>query len=167
MNRSIFVILLISLAACNGSNSGKKQEGTDSTMISTSLVDNPNTANGIDSSRLNGMANMEFTDTVHDFGSIRQGETVVYEFDFVNNGKSPLIISSATGSCGCTIADYPHEPVLAGKGGKLKAIFNTSGKAGHQEKSISVATNSKRGIQMLYIKAEVEVSKNNSSAPTE
>ena len=161
MNIKLAAFSFLLLASCNSALNKKADTATDSTLLSTKLVNNANTPNGLDTIVYNQKATMDFTDTLHDFGTINQGETVVYDFEFTNNGKSPLVISNATGSCGCTIADYPHEPVLAGKSGKLKAIFNTAGKAGHQEKSIAVSTNSKRGIQYLYIKADVTVVKNN------
>ena len=166
MNIKLIIFYFLLLASCS-SAVNKKAESVDSTLLSTKLVNNANTPNGIDTLVYNNKPTMDFVDTLHDFGTINQGETVVYEFEFTNNGKSPLVISNATGSCGCTIADYPHEPVLAGKSGKLKAIFNTAGKAGHQEKSIAVSTNSKRGIQYLYIKADVTVIKNNANYQTQ
>jgi hypothetical protein len=158
MHIKIALLSLVLLSACHAVNS-KKVDSADSNTLSTSLVNNPNTPNGLDTSMYNNKPTMDFTDTLHDFGNITQGETVVYEFEFTNHGKTPLIISNASASCGCTLADYPHDPVLAGKSGKLRAIFNTAGKAGHQEKSIAITTNSKRGIEYIYIKANVDVVK--------
>jgi hypothetical protein len=157
MYRYFLVLLILALVSCNRNGSSKKTDANDSSMIPASLVKNPNTPNGIDTGILNNKPTMDLVDTFHDFGKIKQGITVSYEFEFKNNGKTPLIITSAQGSCGCTVADYAHEPILSGQTGKLKAIFNSNGKNGHQEKSISVTTNSKRGIHMLYIKADVEV----------
>jgi hypothetical protein len=102
------------------------------------------------------MPTMDFKDSVHDFGNLKEGEVGTYDFEFVNNGKKPLIIASATGSCGCTVPEYPHEPIAPGKGGVIKVKFDTQGKIGHQEKSVTINTNSATGVKMLYIKAEVE-----------
>jgi len=99
---------------------------------------------------------MDFADTLHDFGTIKEGEIMTYEFEFTNHGKSPLIVSSANGSCGCTVADFPREPVQPGKSGKIKTQFNSAGREGHQEKSVTLQTNSTRGVHMLYIKGEVK-----------
>ncbi|MDR3680868.1 MAG: DUF1573 domain-containing protein [Flavipsychrobacter sp.] len=161
MKQLLYVSLLLSLAACNQSGTGTKST-TDSGMLSTSLISNPRSANGIDSAKANRMPSMSFKDTLHNFNTIQEGEQVMHDFEFVNNGKSPLIISSATGSCGCTIAEYPRDPILAGKGGTIKVLFNSSGKFGHQEKSVTIATNTVRGIYMLYIQGDVIGTKENS-----
>ena len=98
---------------------------------------------------------MDFRDTVFDFGTMRDGEVVGHEYAFTNNGRTPLIISNASGSCGCTVADFPREPVAPGKSGSIKVSFSSAGKEGHQEKSVSLTTNSARGVHVLYIKGEV------------
>lgn len=65
---------------------------------------------------------------VIDLGEIPQGKPVTVEFEFTNTGKSPVIIASATTSCGCTVADYPKEPILPGKSGKIVASYNAAAK---------------------------------------
>jgi hypothetical protein len=67
-----------------------------------------------------------------------------------------LIINNASGSCGCTVPEYPHEPIAPGKSGVLKVKFHSADKLGHQEKSVIVTTNSSKGTHMLYIKADVK-----------
>ena len=146
------LISMLALGACNSSNNANS---SDQHQISASIVNNPHTADGIDNVAANMKPTMDFKDTLHDFGSIHEGEQVVYDFAFTNNGKSPLIITSATGSCGCTVADYPHDAIAPGRGGTMKVSFNSAAKEGHQEKSVTVHTNTLRGIHMLYIKAEV------------
>jgi hypothetical protein len=151
MKKYLLAIAIISLAACNGSNTSNDKKD----MLSTVLVNNPNSLQGMDSAKLKNLGTMDFADTVHDFGNIREGESVQYDFAFKNNGKSPLLISNAAGSCGCTVPDYPHDPIEAGKSGIIKVVFNSKGKSGHQEKSVTITTNSARSKHMLYIKGEV------------
>jgi len=162
MKKYFLAISILSLAACNQGSSKQAANSLDSNALSTSLVSNAHTASGIDTAEMNKMPSMDFKDTLHDFGSIHEGEVIEYDFDFVNNGKSPLLISGATGSCGCTVANYPQDPIPAGKGGTIKVKFNSTGKSGHQEKSVEVNSNSKYGLKTLYIKGEV-LSKNNNS----
>ncbi|HTN46039.1 MAG TPA: DUF1573 domain-containing protein [Flavipsychrobacter sp.] len=133
-----------------------KEEARDKNLLPTDLVNNPRSANGGNPEELAAMPTMDFKDTVFDFGTIKEGDVSVHEFEFTNNGKNPLIISNATGSCGCTIPEYPSEPVVAGKSNKIKVEFNSKGKPGHQEKSVAVTTNSRRGVHMLYIKGNVK-----------
>ncbi len=138
-----------------GNNNTDNSKNTNANQLPTNLVSNPHTANGMDTVAAGMKPVMSFKDTVHDFGTIHEGEVVQYEFAFTNSGKTPLIITSAAGSCGCTIPDYPHDPIAPGKSGIMKVTFNSAGKAGHQEKSVVIRTNTLRGIEMLYIKADV------------
>ena len=153
MKRIIFVALVV-LTACNSNN-----QTNDNGRIPVSLVNNPRTANGMDNASAAMKPTMDFTDTVHQFGVIHQGEVVNYEFAFTNNGKSALIIRDASGSCGCTVPEYPHDPVQPGKSAILKVTFNSAGKQGSQEKSVTIHTNTLRGVHMLYIKGEVKTDK--------
>jgi hypothetical protein len=155
MKRYTLALIMIVFAACNQNAGDKEKSAADSGMLSTSIVNNPHSANGLDTATYNAKPTMDFKDTLHDFENVQQGEVVQYEFEFTNNGKSPLIISSATGSCGCTVADYAHDPILPGQSATMKAVFSSAGKTGHQEKSISIITNAKRPVYMLYIKADV------------
>ena len=153
---------LLTLVACKN-NSQANSDG----KLPTSLVNNPHTAGGIDNTSAAMKPTMDFKDTLHEFGSMHAGEAVSYEFSFTNNGKSPLIISSASGSCGCTVPDYPHDPVAPGKSAIMKVTFNSAGKSGHQEKSVTINTNTLRSVHMLYIKADVTASKDKGGLPTE
>ena len=58
---------------------------------------------------------MVFTEEEYDFGTIKQGKKVMHVFTFKNTGKNDLIISRAIGSCGCTVPEFPKEPILPGK----------------------------------------------------
>ena len=92
----------------------------------------------------------------YNFGSIKQGEKVTYDFSFTNAGKEPLIISAANGSCGCTVPSFPKEPI--GKNGKgvIHVEFNSTGKMGMQDKTVTLTSNSKSGAKVLHLKGNVE-----------
>jgi hypothetical protein len=152
MNRLLFISLL-AFAACNNSTNNAGTQNPN--QLPATLINNPHTAAGMDTVAAGMKPVMTFKDTLHDFGTIHEDEVVLYEFAFSNTGKSPLIISSAAGSCGCTIPDYPHDPLAPGQSAVIKVSFNSAGKSGHQEKTVAIHTNSLRGIQMLYIKADV------------
>ena len=62
---------------------------------------------------------MDFEATEWDFGEIDQGDAVEYVFKFKNSGTDPLIITNAKGSCGCTVPEWPREPVAPGETGRL------------------------------------------------
>ena len=153
----IWIPLIASLAACNSNDNDAADRKNE--KLPASLVNNPYSANGTDTAMANGLSELSLVDTIHNFGALHEGEVANYEFAFTNTGKSPLLITGAQGSCGCTVAQWPHDPIAPGKGGVMKVQFNTADKYGHQEKSVSVTTNARRGNYMLYITADIEKSK--------
>jgi len=94
----------------------------------------------------------------HDFGKIPQGTPVKYTFEFKNTGKQPLIITNGQASCGCTTPEWPKEPVLPGKKGKIVVTYNAAA-AGTFLKSVYLTSNAvtENGSDKyeLYIKGEV------------
>jgi hypothetical protein len=99
---------------------------------------------------------MKFEFESYDFGTIKQGDKVTYDFTFTNVGKEPLIISEAHGSCGCTVPEWPKEPVAKGAKGKIHVEFNSTGKMGMQDKTVTITSNSKSGQKVLHLKGNVE-----------
>ncbi|GGD33127.1 DUF1573 domain-containing protein [Flavobacterium orientale] len=91
----------------------------------------------------------------HSFGDIKEGEKPETTFTFTNTGEADLIISNASGSCGCTVPEYPKEPIKPGKTGKLKVSFDSTGKPGMQQKSVTITCNTQQGTDVLTIKANV------------
>ena len=102
-----------------------------------------------------GGPKIEFDKTVHDFGTINEGDVVETTFSFVNSGKSELIITSAKGSCGCTIPEWPKEPVMPGEKGLIKVKFNSDHKPNLQQKQVTLVTNTDKGKEVLTIRAQV------------
>ena len=99
---------------------------------------------------------MTFLSKDHDFGPIEADSKVHYSFTFKNTGQADLIISRAVGSCGCTIPEYPKDPIKAGESGKIDVSFNSANKHGNQQKSITIYTNTKAGVESLYITASIK-----------
>ena len=97
---------------------------------------------------------IEWTNKTHDFGKIPRGQPVTAEFQFKNPSMVPLIINSVKPSCGCTVADYPKEPVAPQKTGSIKVTFNAAS-PGYFQKSVVVATNAGEDNEILIIKGEV------------
>lgn len=156
MKRYLIVLMVCCVAGIISCKEEQKQEKPeDKGLLSTDLVNNPQSAKGIDEELYENLPTMDFEDTVYNFGDVPEGEQVTHDFTFTNNGKTPLLISAATGSCGCTVADYPQEPVMPGESDVIKVLFNSVNKQGHVEKSLSVTTNSQRSVHLVYIKADV------------
>jgi hypothetical protein len=99
---------------------------------------------------------MAFTDTTHNFGKITQGDKVSYTFKFKNTGSVGLVISSAVGSCGCTVPSYPKKSVAPGEDGQIDVTFDSSGKQGKVEKMVSLVTNCQPNTRILTIVADIQ-----------
>ena len=91
----------------------------------------------------------------HDFGTINEGDIVETEFMVTNDGEVDLIISDAKGSCGCTVPQPPKDPIKPGASAPIKVSFNSQGKPGAQEKTVTLTTNTENGHETFKIKANV------------
>jgi outer membrane murein-binding lipoprotein Lpp len=98
---------------------------------------------------------MEFETIDHDFGTINEGDVVEYTYKFKNTGEAPLIIQGAQGSCGCTVPEWPKEPVPVGGTGIIKAKFDSNGKQNTQNKTVTVTANTWPKQTVLRFKAMV------------
>jgi len=104
-------------------------------------------------------ANFKFEVEEVNFGTITQGDTVHRVFNFTNTGAQPLIITEAHGSCGCTQPQYSKEPIKKGEKAKIEVTFNSTGKMGIQDKTITISSNAKGGQHVLHLKGTVEAPK--------
>ncbi|MFZ4543161.1 MAG: DUF1573 domain-containing protein [Saprospiraceae bacterium] len=98
---------------------------------------------------------ISFDNTIFKFSRVKAGTIVEHEFKFTNTGKNPLIIKDAIASCGCTVAEYPKEPIAPGASGTILAKFNTEGKNSMQVKYISVYANTIPNETRLAMEGEV------------
>lgn len=101
-------------------------------------------------------ADFKFETEEYSFGKIMQGESVTYDFKFINSGSAPLIISKAEGSCGCTIPIWPKEPIMKGQTASIKVTFNSTGKLGVQDKTVTLTSNAATNPMVIHIKGTVE-----------
>jgi hypothetical protein len=97
----------------------------------------------------------KFNEEMHDFGTINEGDIVTHVFEFTNTGDAPLIVSSATASCGCTVPEKPEGPIAPGESGQIKVQFNSRKKPGIQNKTVTITANTYPKITRLRIKANV------------
>ena len=88
-----------------------------------------------------GTPSIRFTETVWDFGTIKQDRAASHDFEFVNDGTGNLIITDATAECGCTRPEYSEKPIAPGKKGKVKVTYNPVGRPGSFEKTVTIRTN--------------------------
>jgi len=117
----------------------KNSKGTSANANPTAL--NPETAASPDVKPEGPLPIATFEAVDHDFGTITEGSKVSYTYKIKNTGEAPLIIQTAQPSCGCTAPDWTREPIPAGGSGFVKAEFDSQGKPGIQNKTITVTAN--------------------------
>ena len=85
-------------------------------------------------------AKIDFAKEVHDYGNLKNGGNGTCTFEFTNTGTAPLIISNAKGSCGCTVPQWPKEPIAPGAKGTITVKCDTK-KVGAINKSVTITSN--------------------------
>ena len=138
----VFASLLL-ISACDGGKKNQKLED----MIPAKFLQAPTT--------------MTFDEASYDFDTIVQGTKVVHEFSFTNSGKNPLIIVNGFGTCGCTVPEYPKDPIAPGEKRKIKVQFNSNKKAGQQNKKVILIANTQPSKNEIGITAYVKVPNEN------
>lgn len=99
-------------------------------------------------------AKIAWIELSHDFGVIKQGIPVTHEFEFTNEGSAPLLISNVKTSCGCTVSEYPKEPIMPGKSEMINVEYN-SARTGKFNKKVTVLSNADQASYVLAISGEV------------
>ncbi|GHB77073.1 DUF1573 domain-containing protein [Persicitalea jodogahamensis] len=130
---SLFVMAL--LAGC-GAKSNEAEEGRDDLKSKIPVI-------------------TMLSDSTYQFGDITEGDVVEHEFKFKNDGQFPLIINNVTASCGCTIPEWPREPIAPGAESSIQVRFNSKGKPGPQVKTITVFANTEPAYSELRIQGMV------------
>lgn len=120
-------------------------------LANTKLVKNPATADSVPTNK-EELPVMTFDYDTYDFQEILQDEVVSHNFKFTNTGKSDLIISSARATCGCTVPEYPQEPVKPGQTGIIKVTFDSKGKQASFNKTVTITANTYPSENKIYIK---------------
>lgn len=99
-------------------------------------------------------AAIEWSFTEYDFGQIEKEKPATIEFVFKNPGMIPLVVTDVKSSCGCTVPEYPEQPIPPGGEGKIIVTYDAK-VSGYFNKTITVMTNTTDGVSHLYIKGEV------------
>jgi|TARA_B110000263_G_scaffold225586_1_gene216671 hypothetical protein len=102
-----------------------------------------------------GQAIIEVDNLEFDFGEITEGESASHNYKIKNVGTGDLIISSAKGSCGCTVPEWPKDPIKPGEEGNVRVTFNSKSKKGNQSKRVTLLTNTIPNVTILTIKGNV------------
>jgi len=137
---------VVLFSSCNNNRTENKVDANN--------VYNPNSATATNNK--DNLPVMEFErGTKYDFGNAQTGEVLVNTFYFKNTGKSDLIISDVSTSCGCTVSSYTDKPVPPGGEGSITLTFDTKGRTGHQVKRATVLTNCQPNRVILTVTANL------------
>jgi len=124
-------------------------------FISTISLAQQNTAEDLASP----ITTIEFEENTFVWGEITEGEKIQNVFQFTNTGEAPLIITNAKGSCGCTVPEWPREPIMPGETAEMLVQFDSKGKKGTQSKRVSITANTDPAVSYLTIKGTILKSK--------
>jgi hypothetical protein len=151
---SLFMLagaVALGMASCGDASSKvKTEETTTNTPAATAAAV---TAEVVDAENAPVFV---FNEEKHDFGSIESGSSPKTAFTFTNTGKSPLIITNAKGSCGCTVPVWPKEPIAPGATGEIQVQFNSGTKKGNQTKTVTLTANTVPNTKVLTITAQIQ-----------
>lgn len=99
---------------------------------------------------------LKFTNELHNFGELNEGPIATYTFEVKNTGNSPVVISNAMASCGCTTPEWSKDPIMPGGTSAIKVGYNTSGRVGNFTKTITITSNAENSTVVLTIKGNVK-----------
>jgi hypothetical protein len=96
-----------------------------------------------------------FVESEHAFGDIKEGDFAKHEFVFKNTGREPLYVRDAKASCGCTTPQWTKDTIAPGGEGKILVQFNSEGRPGDFDKSVTVLANTDPEATVIKIKGHV------------
>jgi hypothetical protein len=138
------VLLATSLSSCDQKTDGK---------VTSDMVNNSATASGEENIPVSAI---KFDQDTFNFGTVMEGERVAHAFTFTNTGKNALVISKAIGSCGCTVPEWPKEPIAPGGKGKIDVVFNSERRVGKANKDVTVYANTEPATSKVTLKGFVK-----------
>ncbi|GAB5553291.1 MAG: hypothetical protein Sapg2KO_28820 [Saprospiraceae bacterium] len=165
MRITFFVIGLCALlAACSSNTTATQQEQTVEEIMAapsirnSDIVRSPVSANA--PTDTNDVAKMTFQEPLYDYGEVLEGAIVEHTFTFTNTGTQPLLISNARSTCGCTVPEWPKNPILPGEDGEISVKFNTANKKNQQTKPVNITANTYPSMNTVYLRGTVKPKEN-------
>ncbi|MFT4535678.1 MAG: hypothetical protein ACI9P5_003048 [Saprospiraceae bacterium] len=155
-------VAALSFTACKNEASDAQNAARESlatTATTTTATTTPATTPAQPAAPVGPLTSIEFEEDTYDFGEIMEGEKVVHIYKFKNTGKEPLVIANAKGSCGCTVPEWPREPIPVGGSGEIRVQFDSKGKGkvggATQAKKVTLTANTDPANTFLNIKGKV------------
>lgn len=146
------------MTSCNGDTATTEDTNLATPNAPTAAVATPNTPVA-PAVPVGPTTSIEFEENSYDFGEVMDGEKVEHTYKFTNTGSEPLVISNAKGSCGCTVPQWPKEPIAPGATGEILVRFDSKGKGrvggGAQTKTVTITANTTPPDTRITIKGKV------------
>src|SRR5688500_16128036 len=170
---ALVAVISMSMIACQGDADDARAKARESLATSETPAD-PTAANNGQNQTVakeqvptGPTTSIAFEHTDFDFGVVDDGEKVRHTYKFTNTGNEPLVISSAKGSCGCTVPKWPTDPIAPGGTGQIDVEFDSKGKPGKQTKRVTVTANTVPAQTFLNITGTVNKDPNAPAAPAD
>jgi hypothetical protein len=135
------------LAACIFTVSCSSEKPTEESGSTTAI--------GADSIATKPITSIAFADSLHDFGTLNEGEKATYTFKYTNTGENPLVLEDVRASCGCTLPEWTKDEIAPGAEGLIKVVYNSEGRPGEFKKTITVIANTQAEVSLLTIMGKV------------
>jgi hypothetical protein len=149
---SIIIFIAFSFMACSNNAQQTEESIVNQSAQEIGLVESENSNEFIDENA----AIISLDNDTYEFGVVKEGEKVKHVYEFTNTGKSPLIISNVSASCGCTTPEYSQHPINPGEKGSITVVFDSQNQIGMQQKIITVLSNAEPSRTILQLKGEVK-----------
>lgn len=162
MNKAIITVGLLfalglSISSCgNGTKTEADAQATENSVANNGDNTAPYPPQSTTEEAVENPTTLSWNKMEHDFGKVKKESQNNYEFTFKNTGSNPLVINSAKGSCGCTVPEYPKEPVMPGDEAKIVITYTAGTAAGETEKLVTIDANTEPRTTTLKIKANVQ-----------
>jgi hypothetical protein len=147
---SFFAVAIIAIACTNNDQSASEDvvRKEDSIRYAELLGKERDSAN---------FTSIQWLDSVsQNKGKVKEGAVLDVSWRFKNVGDKPLVIVSASASCGCTVAEKPEQPIQPGEEGVIRAKFDSKSRIGHQNKTVTVRANTSENVYDLNFSVDVE-----------
>ena len=151
MLKSLFTLLFISLCFCSAVSQ-------DSLITNHSIQDSVilKVTNEPPVLSTTGSPIIKSNIDKYNFGSIPEGFDVYYDFTLTNVGNGPLLLQSVNASCGCTVPTFSKEPIAPGQSTVIGVKYNTNGRPGSFEKTLTIISNAPTKVLTLVGRVEAK-----------
>lgn len=155
---SVLIAVTVMMSFSCAGESDTENAGSNPTL-STDIVNNPKTLEDgeVVTTTTRALPEMSFERDKFDFGDIIQGEGREFSFKFTNTGAANLVITNAKGSCGCTVPDWPREPIAPGASSYIRVTYDSKGRKNKFNKTVTIEANTVPNESKLYISGNVVV----------